>query len=128
MARHAKFGPQQYCAPTPASMNHTAAFSSLPDAQRLAGIRRGIEKEGLRALSNGGLALTPHPAALGSALTHPHITLTQGVHLGQGETVPEQLAQALPQVLDRTQEQVPQSGQAQSRLEVGKALQARALA
>jgi hypothetical protein len=35
-------------------MNHTAAFSSLPDAQRLAGIRRGIEKEGLRALSNGG--------------------------------------------------------------------------
>jgi NAD(P)-dependent dehydrogenase (short-subunit alcohol dehydrogenase family) len=48
-------------------------------------------------------------------------------HLGQGETVPEQLAEALPQVLDRTQEQVPQSGQAQSRL-VGKALQARALA
>jgi hypothetical protein len=31
-----------------------------------------------------------------------HITLTQGVHLGQGETVPEQLAEALPQVLDRT--------------------------
>jgi len=57
-----------------------------------------------------------------------HITLTQGVHLGQGETVPEQLAEVLPQVLDRTQEQVPQSGQAQSRLEVGKALQARALA
>ncbi|WP_313569844.1 SDR family NAD(P)-dependent oxidoreductase [Comamonas terrigena] len=57
-----------------------------------------------------------------------HITLTQGVHLGQGESVPEQLAEALPQVLDRTQEQVPQSGQAQSRLEVGKALQARALA
>lgn len=55
-----------------------------------------------------------------------HITLTQGVHLGAGETVPEQLAQALPQVLDRTQEQVPQSGQAQSRLEVGKAMQARA--
>ena len=41
---------------------------------RLAGIRRGIEKESLRALAAGGLALTPHPAALGSALTHPHIT------------------------------------------------------
>ena len=57
-----------------------------------------------------------------------HITLTQGVHLGAGETVPEQLAGALPQVLDRSNEQVPQSGQAQSRLEVGKALQAKAMA
>lgn len=43
-------------------------------AERLAGIRRGIEKEGLRVLPNGDLALTPHPLALGSALTHPHIT------------------------------------------------------
>ena len=40
----------------------------------LKGIRRGIEKESLRALPGGGLALTPHPARLGSALTHPHIT------------------------------------------------------
>jgi glutamate--cysteine ligase len=40
----------------------------------LKGIRRGIEKESLRALPTGGLALTPHPAGLGSALTHPHIT------------------------------------------------------
>ena len=43
-------------------------------AERLAGIRRGIEKEGLRVLPNGDLALTPHPLALGAALTHPHIT------------------------------------------------------
>ena len=41
---------------------------------RLAGIRRGIEKESLRATPDGRLALTPHPAALGSPLTHPHIT------------------------------------------------------
>ncbi|MBX7228838.1 MAG: glutamate--cysteine ligase [Burkholderiaceae bacterium] len=40
----------------------------------LSGIRRGIEKESLRAQSSGTLALTPHPEALGSALTHPHIT------------------------------------------------------
>ncbi|AVS90534.1 glutamate--cysteine ligase [Paracidovorax avenae] len=46
---------------------------ALP-GNRLAGMRRGIEKEGLRVLAEGGLALTPHPAALGSALTHPHIT------------------------------------------------------
>jgi glutamate--cysteine ligase len=41
---------------------------------RLNGMRRGIEKESLRAQANGSLALTPHPAALGSALTHPSIT------------------------------------------------------
>ena len=55
----------------------------------LKGIRRGIEKESLRAQANGTLALTPHPAALGSALTHPRITtdfcesqpeLVTGVH------------------------------------------------
>ena len=40
----------------------------------LLGIRRGIEKESLRTQPGGALALTPHPAALGSALTHPHIT------------------------------------------------------
>ena len=42
--------------------------------ERLRGMRRGLEKESLRALPDGKLALTPHPAALGSALTHPHIT------------------------------------------------------
>ncbi len=35
---------------------------------------RGIEKESLRVTADGQLALTPHPAGLGSALTHPHIT------------------------------------------------------
>ena len=57
--------------------------------ERLRGIRRGIEKESLRAQPGGTLALTPHPAALGSPLTHPHITtdfsesqleLVTGVH------------------------------------------------
>jgi glutamate--cysteine ligase len=42
--------------------------------ERLQGMRRGLEKESLRAQPDGKLALTPHPAALGSALTHPHIT------------------------------------------------------
>lgn len=37
-------------------------------------INRGIEKESLRVDPNGGLAMTPHPASLGSALTHPSIT------------------------------------------------------
>ncbi|RYX91813.1 MAG: glutamate--cysteine ligase [Comamonadaceae bacterium] len=57
--------------------------------ERLMGMRRGVEKESLRALGTGGLALTPHPSTLGSALTHPHVTtdfsesqveLVTGVH------------------------------------------------
>ncbi|MDY7026042.1 MAG: glutamate--cysteine ligase [Pseudomonadota bacterium] len=42
--------------------------------QTLRGIRRGIEKESLRSDNQGFLALTPHPKALGSALTHNAIT------------------------------------------------------
>lgn len=37
-------------------------------------LTRGIEKESLRVTPEGRLAQTPHPAALGSALTHPEIT------------------------------------------------------
>jgi len=48
-------------------------LSALPPAV-LASLRRGIEKESLRVLPDGNLAITPHPAGLGSALTHPHIT------------------------------------------------------
>ena len=57
----------------------------------LTGIRRGIEKESLRVRTDGGLSTLPHPASLGSALTHPHITtdfseaqleLITGVHAG----------------------------------------------
>src|SRR5687768_9154637 len=48
-------------------------LSSLPESA-FTGMRRGIEKESLRAQPGGKLATTPHPAALGSPLTHPHIT------------------------------------------------------
>ena len=52
------------------------ALEQAPDADLagLHGIRRGIEKEGLRVTRSGTLAQTPHPRGLGSALTHPHIT------------------------------------------------------
>jgi glutamate--cysteine ligase len=55
----------------------------------LTGLRRGIEKEGLRVRPDGMLATTPHPARLGSALTHSCVTtdfsesqleLVTGVH------------------------------------------------
>jgi glutamate--cysteine ligase len=48
-------------------------LGALDDAL-LAGMRRGIEKESLRTRPDGALAVTPHPEALGSPLTHPHIT------------------------------------------------------
>lgn len=40
----------------------------------VAGMRRGIEKESLRITADGHLSQKDHPAALGSALTHPSIT------------------------------------------------------
>ena len=49
-------------------------FSGRVQAQVLTGIRRGYEKECLRVDDAGHLAQTPHPAALGSKLTHPWIT------------------------------------------------------
>jgi glutamate--cysteine ligase len=40
----------------------------------LSAISHGLEKESLRVDPNGHIAMTPHPAGLGSALTHPQIT------------------------------------------------------
>ena len=40
----------------------------------LRGGLKGIEKESLRVTRDGRIAHTAHPPALGSALTHPHIT------------------------------------------------------
>src|SRR3989442_8654321 len=42
--------------------------------ETLRGMHRGIEKESLRVRSDGALSQAPHPPALGSPLTHPHIT------------------------------------------------------
>ena len=48
-------------------------LSSL-NPKAVTGILHGIERETLRVNQDGSLALTPHPQALGSALTHPWIT------------------------------------------------------
>lgn len=72
-------------------MNQATNAASALAPERLLGIKRGVEKESLRALPDGGLAMTGHPKSLGSALTHPHITtdfsesqveLITGVHAG----------------------------------------------
>lgn len=73
------------------------ALGSLT-AARIHGIRRGVEKESLRTQPNGALATTPHPKALGSALTHANITtdfsesqveLITGVHAAVQDCVDE---------------------------------------
>ncbi|MBV8784397.1 MAG: glutamate--cysteine ligase [Gammaproteobacteria bacterium] len=51
-----------------------AALENSGAAQLLQGGRKGVEKESLRVLPGGALARSPHPAALGSALTNEHIT------------------------------------------------------
>ena len=86
-------------------MNHQTGSSALTqalaglNAEQLGGMRRGLEKESLRVRADGALALTPHPAALGSPLTHPNITtdfsesqleLVTGAH-GSPEAVLQEL-------------------------------------
>ncbi len=54
---------------------------------------RGIEKESLRVTPEGRIAHTPHPAALGSALTHPRITTDYSEALLELVTSPERTVQ-----------------------------------
>ncbi|MGS2718588.1 glutamate--cysteine ligase [Eionea flava] len=54
--------------------NILRALSNAPNQAGIADIVRGLEKESLRIKPNGTLASSQHPPALGSALTHPHIT------------------------------------------------------
>ncbi len=51
-----------------------SVLASGPQRDALATGLRGIERESLRVTPDGQLALTPHPRALGSALTHPSLT------------------------------------------------------
>nr|MBX2807073.1 glutamate--cysteine ligase [Cellvibrionaceae bacterium] len=50
------------------------SIGSAPNRAYIHEITRGVEKESLRVASSGTLATTPHPQALGAALTHPSIT------------------------------------------------------
>jgi glutamate--cysteine ligase len=56
---------------------HSPRLSYLLEQQKqhlLVGGLKGIEKESLRISNQGLISQTPHPHALGSALTHPFIT------------------------------------------------------
>lgn len=50
-----------------------------------------------------------------------HITLTQGVHIGQGPAAPEAIVASWPKIVDRKDDFVPEAGERQGRLELQKA-------
>jgi glutamate--cysteine ligase len=52
-----------------------AALVNARERGVLQGGLKGVEKESLRVRPDGALAKTPHPVALGSALTHDYITM-----------------------------------------------------
>ncbi len=83
---------------------NTLSSSVIPtwvDASLLKGMLRGIERESLRMQSNGFLSQKNHPKALGSALTHPHITTDYSEALMEFITTPQStIAAALDELRD----------------------------
>jgi len=76
------------------------ALAALPlPASPAAGLE-GLEKESLRVTGDGRLAQTPHPPALGSALTHPHITTDYSEALLEFITPPAQRPETGLEFLD----------------------------
>ncbi|WP_233833003.1 glutamate--cysteine ligase [Paraburkholderia sp. ZP32-5] len=59
---------------TDAFSHRLSVLTSGPQRDVLTRGLRGIEKESLRVTHDGQLAMTSHPRALGSALTHPSLT------------------------------------------------------
>src|ERR1700751_5387083 len=59
-------------APPIATAHCSERLAALP-REVLQTLRRGVEKESLRVRPDGTLATTPHPAALGPPLNHPHV-------------------------------------------------------
>ena len=78
-----------------------ALLADEKKASLLSNIVRGIEKESLRVEASGHLAKTPHPEALGSALTHPSITTDYSEALLEFITAP---SASIDQVLNELEE------------------------
>jgi gamma-glutamylcysteine synthetase len=64
---------------------------------------RGIEKEGLRVNDDAHINQNPHPSALGSTLTHPHITTDYSESLLEFITPVVQNADDVLSFLDESQ-------------------------
>ena len=95
----------------------------LPEAM-LAALKPGAVVPALLVLAHEDAPTRTMLCAGAGSFEAAHITLTQGLYLGAGADVPEQLAARLAQVTDRQGEQVPGSGMAQGMAELQKALAA----
>jgi len=84
----------------PLLKNRLALLTDASGDQLLTGMVRGIEKESLRVTPAGKLAQTPHPLALGSALTHPKITTDYSEALLEFITPPSRDADLVLQTLE----------------------------
>jgi glutamate--cysteine ligase len=83
------------------STHSSSVIPNWVDASLLTGMLRGIERESLRMQSNGFLSQKNHPKALGSALTHPHITTDYSEALMEFITTPHNtIAAALNELRD----------------------------
>ncbi len=74
-----------------------AALVNAKAASALQGGLKGVEKESLRVTPKGLIAKTPHPKALGSALTNEHITTDYS------EALIELVTPAFPETWELTQ-------------------------
>ena len=79
------------------------AFLDIEDKSIFTQSLIGLEKETLRVSHQGGLAQTPHPLALGSALTHPHITTDYSEALLEIVTPPSHDISSVLRFLNDTQ-------------------------
>jgi glutamate--cysteine ligase len=75
-----------------------------PYSALLQGNLMGLEKEGLRVSSRGGISQAPHPKALGCALTHPNITTDFSESLIELVTPPTRCADEMLAFLSKTQQ------------------------
>lgn len=74
---------------TQSSLKRRLQWLSEPGSPRIAQGLQGIEKESLRVTTNGRIAQTPHPNALGAKLTHPSITTDYSEALMEFITQPQ---------------------------------------
>jgi glutamate--cysteine ligase len=80
------------------------ALADIKDKSILRQSLIGLEKETLRVNSEGSLAQTPHPIALGSALTNPYITTDYSEALLEMITPPSSEIKDVLQFLSDTQQ------------------------
>jgi NAD(P)-dependent dehydrogenase (short-subunit alcohol dehydrogenase family) len=105
---------------------HTRMTEGVLPQAMLAALKPGAVVPALLVLAHEDAPTRAIVCAGAGSFEAAHITLTQGVYLGAGADVPEQLAAHWAQVTDRQGEQVPGSGMAQGMAELQKALAAQA--